>query len=639
MTGTFISLVFQFNTNMRTCLIQPAKRVIILLALSALGMMNAPAQPSGGPYGPVKQNYELPKSGKIFYVAPDGNATAPGDVLSQPTTLEVALDKARTGDAVILRGGTYRTGDLSFNQGITLQPFAEEQPVLKGTLEAKEWKPVGKGLWKTTWTRLFPEKPDGWWSRDRYGKNTPLHLFNNDMVFIDGKLLKSVGWEGEVDANSFFIDYDAKSVYIGTDPASHLVEITAYKWGLHRLIKELKGVVSDRKGFNLRGIILTQYAFCALEMDARLPEGIADPSTFGKDIVGSTIENCTFSYCGRVGAHLRGDNTILRNCNVHHTTTEGIYLEASSDCLFERNMFSQNNIENIDGYYPAALKIFNQTYRTTCRDNLVFDLPLSNGIWYDVGNVDGRFINNYVTGIGTNKGNLPNYAIMWPNYSGFFFEISKGAICAGNLFEDCDQSVFVLNSCDVQIYQNTFINSTVCIRRDLRSAVADHFGWHPATGPDVDKRFGHVFVNNLLVGDKNFKVPLMLVGQHPGLCGKLRDSQLKQMDYNVMVKDPESPEKILVRWSPSDTPGNPGNCETAIETLDALKKVFDGSSTNSQYYNNLNLQVFKSRELGNYQLLPGFKGAKAASALPVQIQKLLGITNKVIPYVGAYPIP
>ena len=30
------------------------------------------AQPSGGPYGPIDQRYELPKAGKIYFVAPDG---------------------------------------------------------------------------------------------------------------------------------------------------------------------------------------------------------------------------------------------------------------------------------------------------------------------------------------------------------------------------------------------------------------------------------------------------------------------------------------------------------------------------------------------------------------------------------------
>ena len=67
-------------------------------------------------------------------------------------------------------------------------------------------------------------------------------------------------------------------------------------------------------------------------------------------------------------------------------------------------MFSRNNIEDITGYYPAAVKIFNQTHRVTCRDNLIYDLPISNGIWYDVGNVDGRFLNNWVEGVGNSKG-------------------------------------------------------------------------------------------------------------------------------------------------------------------------------------------------------------------------------------------
>jgi hypothetical protein len=36
------------------------------------------AQPSGGPYGPIDQTYEIPKAGHVYYVAPDGQASAPG---------------------------------------------------------------------------------------------------------------------------------------------------------------------------------------------------------------------------------------------------------------------------------------------------------------------------------------------------------------------------------------------------------------------------------------------------------------------------------------------------------------------------------------------------------------------------------
>ena len=123
----------------------------------------------------------------------------------------------------------------------------------------------------------------------------------------------------------------------------------------------------------------------------------------------------------------------MRHCLVSDTSTEGVYLIASSDVLLEKNIFRRNNIENITGYYPAAVKIFNQCYRVTCRYNLVTAQQNSVGIWYDVGNVDGVFMNNRLENIHYDETHRkPND--VWPIGTGFYFEISKGAICAGNVF-------------------------------------------------------------------------------------------------------------------------------------------------------------------------------------------------------------
>lgn len=619
---------------MKTIFMNKLQQLFLVAAMVAWSFTAVNAQPSGGPYGPINQKYELPKvSGKIYYVSPDGKSDAKGDNLEAPTSIENAVSLVKTGDAIILRGGVYRTGDLELNQGVTIQPYASEHPVFKGSLEVKEWKNIGKGLWKASWNTFFQDKPDDWWTRDRYGKETPLHIFNNDMVFANGNILKSVGWEGEVDENSFYIDYTNSSVYIGVDPASNTIEITAHKYGIHRVTKDVHGKSNDRKGITLRGVDLLHYAYCAFEIDGYEPQGLADPSTFGKDVVGSVIEHCTFAYCGRVGAYLRGDNLVLRNCNVHHTTTEGVYLLSSSDCLLERNKFSQNNIEDIKGYYPAAVKIFNQTHRVTCRDNLVYDLPISNGIWYDVGNVDGRFLNNWIEGVGNNQGEGSKNQ-MWPSNNGFFFEISKGAICAGNVFVNCDHAILILNSSNVHVYQNTFVNSTACIGRDKRSAQGDHFGWHPSTGPDVDQRFGHIFVNNLMVGESNFKRPLMLVWQHPDLCQKLNQSPLKQYDYNVYVKDVDNNFSTLLYWSPASN----NECQFAAKNLADLQSVFSGSSANSKVFQSTNLPLFKGAEVGNFELNKAFPGANTSTILPVEVQKLLVLPAKYKPYVGAYPV-
>ncbi|MBN1927188.1 MAG: right-handed parallel beta-helix repeat-containing protein, partial [Prolixibacteraceae bacterium] len=379
------------------------------------------AQPSGGPYGPVNMSYNIPTDAvNVYYVSPDGKAENDGKELTKPTSLEEAIKKVVNGDVIVLRGGTYRTGDLLLNQGITMQPYKDEIPIIKGTYIAESWRDMRNGLWFAEWEYLFPSAPADWWHYDHNIKETPLHRFNDDMVFVDGKFLQSTGMESMVDENTFYIDYERKRVYIGLDPTDKLVEITAFDNALIRTTKECHGKKSDGIGPKIKGITFTQYAYRAIEVEGYEPEGISAEKDHGKDVVGSLFENCTISFCSRVAGYFRGDKTIFRNCKISDTSTEGIYILASNDVLLERNIFARNNIENITGYFPAAVKIFNQCYRTTCNDNLVIDHPNSNGIWYDVGNVDGVFINNWVQNVG-----IINYDIatnrLWPSQNGFFF--------------------------------------------------------------------------------------------------------------------------------------------------------------------------------------------------------------------------
>ncbi|MEO0293492.1 MAG: right-handed parallel beta-helix repeat-containing protein [candidate division WOR-3 bacterium] len=596
-----------------------------------IGTLFLKAEPSGGPYGPIRQTYELPEvKGKIYYVAPYGRSGSMGESIEDPTTLEAAIERVKTGDAIIMRGGIYRTGNLMLNQGIIIQPYKDEQPILKGTYIANDWENLGNGLWKTKWKYLFPSEPADWWQRQFHGKETPLHRFNNDVVFVDGKFLQSVGWEGEVNENTFFIDYVKEEIYIGVDPKKHLIEITAFPIGIMRTTGECHGKSSDKRGPIIRGITFTQYASRAIEIEGVEPESPSHESKYGKEVIGTILENCEISNCGELGAKLRGDSLVVRHCKVSNTSTEGLYIVASSDVLLERNIFTQNNIERITGYYPAAVKIFNQCHRVICRDNLVIDLPYSNGIWYDVGNVDGVFVNNWVQNVGILQKELPRR--YWPTNNGFFFEISKGVICAGNVFVNCEQGIFILNSSGAQIYQNTFINSTVNIGRTGRTPATDRlFGWHSATGPDVEKREGHIFVNNLLVGDENFNRPLFISWQEPSLCRKLKKPQLKKMDYNVYIRKEEKSEPLIL-WGPIE---NNEECQIPLRTPKDLSKIYKDFSTHSLYFLNYRDPIFRSWELGNYQLLKNFPNA--GTILPEEVKKFLGDNVGESPFVGAYP--
>ena len=569
-----------------------------------LAALPALAQPSGGPYGPIQQNYVVPKDAShVFYVAPDGKADSSGTSLDQPTTLASAIERVVTSDAIVLRGGTYRTGGLKLNQSITIQPYGSEHPVLKGTQVATNWEALRNNVWRTSWTNLFPQKPADWWQRKREGMRTPLHRFNNDMVFVDGRSLQSAGWEGELDTNTFSIDYEHGHVFIGQNPTNHIIEITAFDSALVQTTNAVHGKTCDHKGTTIRGITFTQYAYRALEVEGTEPGGLADPANFGKDIVASTFENVTITHCSRVAGYFRGDKTVFRNCLISDTSTEGIYILASSDCLLERNVFARNNVEHITGYYPSAVKIFNQTRRVVCRDNVVIDQPESNGIWYDVGNVDGVFVNNWIEGC----------------QDGFFYEISRNAICAGNVFVNCDKGVRVLNSANVRVYQNTFFDTVASFERTERSAVGDHFGWHPSTGPDVDKRDGHVFVGNLLVADDTFHKPLLRTDQTKVLCGKLTQSQIAQLDDNVYVRCGSGQKQPLIVWSPADGE----NCTTEIDSLESLRKLHPECESHGLYASGFYGSPFKSRMLKNLELSVTFD-RPGISAIPTEVQKLLG---------------
>ncbi len=590
-----------------------------LFALTALLSLAAAlvAQPSGGPYGPIQQTYELPAAKRIYYVAPDGLPDSPGRSLEQPTSLAAAISRVITGDAIILRGGIYRTGGLRVSQGVTLQPYADERPILKGTEVATDWQALPDNRWQTYWSRLFPAEPADWWNRFNIIR-TPLHLFNNDMLFLDGRLLSAVGNLKDLTPDSYHIDYERGLVTIGTDPTDRTVEITAQNSALVRTIRPAHGKPNDQVGITLRGITFTQYARLALEIEGTEPSAYMPPENFGKEIIGSTLEHLTLSFCSRVAGYFRGDNLTIRHCLVSDCGTEGLYIINSADVLLERNIVTRtNSAEKFWGYYASSVKIFNQSYRTVCRENLIIDNPNASGIWYDVGNVDGLIVNNWFQN----------------TRDGFFFEISKGAICAGNVFVDCTPGSRVLNSSNVQLYQNTYYNSQASFERSARSHTAgDHFGWHSSAGPDVEERHGHVFLNNLLAADSTFQGSLLNFRQTPDLVDRLTEPQVKTLDGNFYARQPTPSKEPLITLSP-----NPEKeLSLELDSPEQIHALYPDFSDSSEALLNYSGPLFRGAELGNFDLSPDSPAIDSALPTPPVIKKLLHLPAKSATP-GAYP--
>src|SRR5690606_17928659 len=403
------------------------------------------------------------------------------------------------------------------------------------------------------------------------------------------------------------------------------VEITAHDIALHRPSRPVHGKESDRKGPVIRGITFTQYAYRAIDIEGKKPSttsneeptddpvGVSDPANHGKEVVGTTLENVTISFTSRVAGYFRGDGLTIRNSLVSDTGTEGIYVIGSSDVLLERNIIRRNNIERLTGYYPAAVKIFNQSWRVTVRDNLVIEHPDSNGVWYDVGNRDGVFVDNHIEG----------------TQIGLFFEISRGIVAAGNVFVDNTQGVRVLNAADARIHHNDIYISTVVFDRNEHSAQGDHFGRCPSTGPDVDEREGHAFEGNLLVAGAGFTGPLLQFAQPASLCGQLTRPMTTRVNGNAYARMDAGAEP-LITWSPAAGDG----CSAGFASLQEFRSQ-TGLEESGVYLPLAASGLFRSVELRRFDLgmrPPQLKevpvAAEAARALGAKQRRQLP---------GAYP--
>ena len=166
-------------------------------------------------------------------------------------------------------------------------------------------------------------------------------------------------------------------------------------------------------------------------------------------------------------------------------------------------------------------------------------------------------------------------------------------------------------------YNNTFVNTVASFERTERSAVADHFGWHPATGPDVDKREGHIFVGNLLVADETFGKELLRFEQSKALCGKLTRPQPSQVDGNVYLRRHASGSQRLIVWGP--TQGE--NCQAEYPTLDAFKQANAAYEQHGTYVADAGGAIFRSAELKNFEPTRAYP---TGVDVPEKVLKLVG---------------
>jgi hypothetical protein len=187
----------------------------------------------------------------------------------------------------------------------------------------------------------------------------------------------------------------------------------------------------------------------------------------------------------------------------------------------------------------------------------------------------------------------------------------------------------------VHVYNNTFIDSPATFQRDERSAVADHFGWHSSTGPDVDQREGHVFLNNLLVASESFAEPLLRFEQPASLCESLTRPMANEVNGNVYVRattmGAAEPSPLVV-WSPAATE----NCTVTLGSLEEFRSQVPANEVDGLQIDRSPQSVFKGPDVGRYELLQMLPGERGT--VPADIRKHLGWSEADARTIGAFPL-
>jgi len=181
--------------------------------------------------------------------------------------------------------------------------------------------------------------------------------------------------------------------------------------------------------------------------------------------------------------------------------------------------------------------------------------------------------------------------------------------------------------------QPTLINSVASFERNERSANGDHFGWHPATGPDVGKRDGHVSRGNFLVADAGFFKPLLRFEQSRTLASKFIRPHVTRLNGNVYVRSDATGLEALLAWSPA--PGRSGMAD--FKTLAEFQKLCPPFEAHSQAVTSSLGALFRSPDLCRYELIGDLSLLASAAPLPDEVRQQLGWQKQDTIRPGAYP--
>ncbi|WP_317229085.1 right-handed parallel beta-helix repeat-containing protein [Clavibacter sp. MX14-G9D] len=410
---------------------------------------------SYGPRGsaPVGSAVYPAPAGALYVNALVGRDTAAGTKAAPLKTLAAAVMKAKAGQTIVLRAGTYHEAVVvPFNKPLTIQSFPREAVWLDGSSKVTGWTKSGTSWVARGWAVKVPRTIAGVADNPRFVRPEAPMAARTDQVFVAGTPLRQVATAAQVVPGTFFVDETAKTIRIGTNPIGKEVRASDLRQAL-----QIQSADATVQGIGIR----------------RYATSYEDRGALRFDNVRATARDLVIQDNAMVGIALGNNDATVSRLTVQRSGMLGLSTGYSYGLVVEDSVFTQNNSERFKAApVSGGIKI------ARARDVTVVNNDTSrnfgSGIWLDESCYDITIVGN------TSNDN---------EYTGIQLELSAKAVVADNSTTGGQTGIQIIGTGDVQVFNNTMGSNSkmglALLQDERRQAVADYEGQDPRQ-PAVD---------------------------------------------------------------------------------------------------------------------------------------------------------
>jgi parallel beta-helix repeat protein len=465
-------------------------------------------------------SYPVP-AGSLFVDGAQGIDSASGTSAAPLRSIAAAVTKASSGRTIVVRAGVYHESvSVPVGKALTIQAYPHEAVWLDGSRPVTSWRQAGSVWVSDNWTAAFDDSASFGTGVDYPSMLTAAHPMaaKPDMVFVDGVQLAQVASTGSVTAGAFAVDYTAKTLTIGTNPTGRLVEASDLPLAF--------SVLSS--GNVIQGLGVRRYA-------TPMPT-IGTMRIWGGS---NTVRNVVLEDNATVGISFIHSNNVADHLTVVRSGMMGIHANEADNLKITNTIVENNNFE-LFNTTPTASGIKVTRTRGVTIDNVLALNNLATGIWFDESVYNIVLVNSEARG---NTG------------QGFLLELSDTAIVANNSLTGQTRGLFLLDSGNVQVYNNEFGgNSMIAImlsqdaRRQAAPGAVGRDPRAPVPDPTVPWLTRNIVVSNN-VFDKSGKFQFYALDKATNIPA---DAMNLTINGNLFTPRTDTSLPTMVAWGGSD---------------------------------------------------------------------------------------